>query len=66
MMNPMVIMQMLVKSNPNLREAYNRATQMAQGKGPEDLRKIAANLCEQRGMNLDQTMAEFQRRFGNL
>lgn len=59
-MNPFQMIQQL-QSNP----LFQRAQQMAQGKSEQELQQICKNLCQQRGLNLDETMAQFKSQFGN-
>lgn len=46
----------MLKSNP----LFNRAQQMAQGKSEQELKQIASNLCQQRGIDLEQAFNQFQ------
>ena len=39
---------------------FQRAKQMAQGKSKKELEQTAANLCQQRGINMQQALKEFQ------
>ena len=43
---------------------YQRAQQMAEGKSPEQLEQIARNLCQQRGIDLDQAFSQFKYMMG--
>ena len=43
---------------------YQRAQQMAEGKSPEQLEQIARNLCQQRGLDLDQAFSQFKSMMG--
>lgn len=43
---------------------FRRAQQMADGKSEKELEQIAKNLCEQRGINIDQAMEQFKKQFG--
>jgi hypothetical protein len=36
---------------------------MAEGKSPDELEKIARNLCQQRGINFDEAWKMFQQQF---
>lgn len=64
MMQQMLI-QML-RSNP----MFQRAQQMADGKSEEEIKQIANNLCQQRGINIEQAFEQFQKQiagmFGNI
>ncbi len=48
------IMQKMIRHNP----LYRRAEQMAQGKSEEELKQVAVNLCQQRGINLDEAQKQ--------
>lgn len=56
-----MINQML-RSNP----MFQRAQQMAQGKSQDELKQIAKNLCEQRGINIDDAFQQFQQQMGSM
>lgn len=43
-------------SNP----LFKRAQEMASGKSEQELEQIAKNLCQQRGINLDDAIKQFQ------
>ena len=59
-MNPFQMIQQL-QSNP----LFQRAQQMSQGTTEQELQQICKNLCQQRGLNLDEAMAQFKSQFGN-
>ena len=72
MMNPMQLMAALQQSNNPLgllqtmsgnNPLLQRALQMAQGKSPEQLRNVAANIAHQQGMT-DAQLAQFLNQFG--
>lgn len=54
------LMNQMFKNNP----MFQRAQQMAQGKTENELKRIANNLCQQRGINIDEAYKQFQRTFG--
>ena len=54
------MMQGQLQNNP----LFIRAQQMADGKSEKELEQIAKNLCEQRGINIDQAMEQFKKQFG--
>lgn len=56
------IMQQMIRHNP----LYRRAEQMAQGKSEEELKQVAVNLCQQRGINLDEAYKQFQNFMGGM
>lgn len=45
---------------------YQRAQQMAQGKSEAEVRQIAQNLCQQRGIDINQAWQQFQSMFGGF
>ena len=52
----------MLRSNP----LFQRAQQMAQGKSEEELKQIANNLCKQRGINIDEAYAQFEKQFSGI
>lgn len=42
---------------------FKRAQQMAAGKSPEEIQQIAKNLCEQRGIDMNQAFEQFRKNF---
>lgn len=62
MLNQML--QAMVQSQLQSNPMFQRAQEMAQGKSPEELQQIAQNLCQQRGIDLSQAMAQFKAQFG--
>ena len=42
---------------------FNRAEEMASGKSPEELEQIARNLCQQRGIDINEAWKAFQKQF---
>ena len=50
--NPMQILQQMAAQNPQAAQAM----QIIQGKSPEQLKQIAANMAKERGTNLDEVM----------
>lgn len=48
--------QQLMTSNP----LFQRAVKMAEGKSPEELKQIAQNLCQNRGINMDEAFDAFK------
>lgn len=76
MFNPMQILNMMsMKSNPQAFQnmmsqqlqsnpLFRRAQQMADGKSPEEIQQICKNLCQQRGIDLDQAIDQFKNQFG--
>jgi hypothetical protein len=58
--NPMQMMMQQFNGNP----LFQRAQQMAQGKTPNEVQQIAQNLCNQRGIDINQAFQQFQQMFG--
>lgn len=58
-MNPLQMIQQL-QNNP----LFQRAQQMANGKSEEELKQVCKNLCQQRGINIDEAAAQFKAHFG--
>lgn len=50
--NPMDLMQSMFGNNPQ----YQRVMQMVKGKSPKEVRRIAMNLCEQRGLDFNDAV----------
>lgn len=47
--NPQMLMNQMLGNNPN----FQRAMQMANGKDQNQLQQVAQNLCDQKGINLN-------------
>ncbi len=56
------MMNQMLKSNP----LFQRAQQMAQGKSEEELKKIASNLCKQRGIDINEAYKQFEQQFSGM
>ena len=52
----------MFRNNP----LFQRAQQMAQGKSEEELKQIANNLCKQRGIDLNEAYAQFEKQFSGM
>lgn len=50
----MMLVNMMIQSNPQLRSVWNQAMQMAKGKTPEQGNKMIHNLANQMNLNLDE------------
>lgn len=61
-MNQMQLMKQLMTSNP----MFLRAQEMARGKTPEQLQQIAKNLCQEKGINFDQALAQFKKQMNGI
>lgn len=49
----MMLVNMMIQSNPQLRSVWNQAMQMAKGKTPEQGNEMVHNLAKQMNLNLD-------------
>lgn len=49
----MMLVNMMIQSNPQLRSVSNQAMQMAKGKTPEQGNEMIHNLAKQMNLNLD-------------
>lgn len=68
----MMLVNMMIQSNPQLRSVWNQAMQMAKGKTPEQGNKMIHNLANQMNLNLDEVekqanmmVSQFNNRQGN-
>ena len=61
--NPVQMMQNAMSQQLQSNPLFQRAQEMAKGKNPEELKQICGNLCEQRGINLEQAFNQFQNQF---
>lgn len=50
----MMLVNMMIQSNPQLRSVWNQAMQMAKGKTPEQGNEMIHNLAKQMNLNLDE------------
>ena len=50
--NPNAMMQQMIGSNPQL-------AQIASGKTPQQLMKVAENMCRERGTSIDDVLKQF-------
>lgn len=55
------MMKQMLNQMLNNNPMFLRAKQMAQGKSEEELKQIANNLCQQRGIDLEQAYDEFKK-----
>lgn len=49
----MMLVNMMIQSNPQLMSVWNQAMQMAKGKTPEQGNEMIHNLAKQMNLNLD-------------
>ena len=61
--NPQNLMNQMFQQYQN-NPMFQRAQQMAAGKSPQEIRQIANNLCNQRGIDMNSAMEQFKRQFG--
>ena len=57
--NPFQMMQQ-IQNNP----LFKRAQQMAKGKSEQELQQVCKNLCQQRGIDIEEAAAQFNSQFG--
>lgn len=46
--------------------AFKRAQEMSAGKSPQEIQQIAANLCKQRGIDINAAYKQFTQQFGAM
>lgn len=68
----MMLVNMMIQSNPQLRSVWNQAMQMAKGKTPEQGNQMIHNLANQMNLNFDEVekqanmmISQFNNRQGN-
>lgn len=54
--NPMQMLEGMLGNNPQ----YRRVMQMVQGKSPAEMRQVAQNLCEQRGIDFNEALGQIK------
>lgn len=54
------LMMQQYQNNP----MFQRAQQMAAGKSPQQIQQIAQNICNQKGINIDEAFNQFKNQFG--
>lgn len=74
MTNPMQLMQIMqnpkhalesmfsgqIQNNP----MFQRAQEMSKGKSPQEIEQVIRNLCQQRGVDYDSALQQFQTQTG--
>lgn len=68
----MMLVNMMIQSNPQLKSVWEQAMQMAKGKTPEQGNQMIHNLANQMNLNLDEVekqanmmISQFNNRQGN-
>ena len=64
MRNPKQTASSMFQQNLQANPLFKRAQQMAEGKTPEQLQQVAQNLCQQKGIDMNQALQQFQAQFG--
>ena len=64
MRNPKQAINSMFQQNLQANPLFKRAQQMAEGKTPEQLQQVAQNLCQQKGIGMNQALQQFQSQFG--
>lgn len=59
-MNPMQMLQQQAANNPQMRQLQ----QIVGNRSPQEQRKVAENMLQQRGLTYEQAEQEISRRFG--
>lgn len=62
--NPQQAISNMFQQNLQSNPLFQRAQQMAEGKSENELKQIAQNLCQQRGIDINQALQQFQSQFG--
>lgn len=65
MLDPMQMFGSMMNQQLQNNPLFQRAQQMAAGKSPQEIQQICQNLCQQRGINLEQALSQFKSQFGN-
>lgn len=65
-MNPMMLVQMMMKQNPNMNAnpMFSNAIRMAQSNDVQGLEKLAQNLAKEKGVNLNDIKSQVMQRLG--
>lgn len=63
--NPQQMVSQMMNQQLQNNPLFQRAQQMAQGKSPQELEQVVKNLCQQRGIDLDSAMKQFQQMMGS-
>lgn len=61
-MNPMQMFKSMYGNNP----MFQRAMQMAEGKSEDEIKQVINNVCQQRGVNVQQALGMFKSQFGSM
>lgn len=65
MLDPMQMFGSMMNQQLQNNPLFQRAQQMAAGKSPQEIQQICQNLCQQRGIDLEQALSQFKSQFGN-
>jgi hypothetical protein len=60
MFNPMQLMMSQIQNQLMSNPLFKRAQEMANGKNEQELEQVARNLCQQRGIDFDSALKQFQ------
>ena len=64
--NPMNQMMRMMMGQFQNNPLFNQAQQMAQGKTPQEIQQICANICKRKGLDINQAWSQFQSQFPGL
>ena len=53
-------------NNLNSNPLFLRAQEMAKGKNPQELQQIAENICQEKGINIQQAFENFKQQFKGI
>lgn len=57
--NPNQLVNMLIGQNPQMKNAWEMANKMGQGKTPDQVQQVAQNLCKNKGIDFNQVNQMF-------
>lgn len=63
-MNPQMMVNMIIRQNPQLGPIWQMTQQMASGKSEKGLEQIIKNTAQTQGLDLDQAWSLFAQTFG--
>lgn len=60
------MIQQMVNSMFKNHPMYKRALEMTNGKSEEEIKQVINNLCQQRGININEAQKQFEMQFSNM
>lgn len=64
--SPMQIMQSMLGGQAQNNPLFQRAQEMSKGKSPQEVEQVIRNLCQQRGIDYDSALQQFQSQFSGV